>query len=317
MRPQAVDTVAPVTSTRQNLLELPCSKVSASLRLGLLIVVSSRPERNTGGSEAAILAPMPTRGHPLDYQSHDYRYIERVNASLVSLVERHLFASNPAARLLDIGAGAGANLRELQRRAPGAHFTAIEPNPRAVELLKQACSDVHVGTLDGFLAQRAAQRFDGIVLSDVLEHLADPVAMLRRLLSEPSLAGALIFVSLPNYAVWYNRAATLLGRFEYSWSGLYDRTHLRFFTRGSQNKLFSQLGLEVVEQRATPSLAQSMAPWLRRSFESAVDAGEHLALDGSVSYRAYARFVEPVETRVCEVWPALLGFQIVSVLRPR
>ena len=33
-------------------------------------------------------------------------------------------------------------------------------------------------------------------------------------------------ISVPNYAVWYNRIRTLAGSFDYTWSGLYDRTHL-------------------------------------------------------------------------------------------
>jgi len=268
-------------------------------------------------SDALSSRRMPQqRGYPLDYQADDYRYIERPNVTLIALAKRHLFdAGLLASRVLDIGAGAGANLRALRALSPKAEFTAVEPNPRAAALLKRACNDVHDGTLDSFLATQRQQPFDAVLLSDVLEHVADPVALLRRLLAEPTLAGALFFVSIPNYAVWYNRLSTLLGRFEYTWSGLYDRTHLRFFTRASQNRLFSHLGFELVEQRATASLTQSLAPWLRRSFEAQVDAGQHLALERSRAYRAYARFVEPIETRVCETWPELLGFQIVSVLR--
>jgi 2-polyprenyl-3-methyl-5-hydroxy-6-metoxy-1,4-benzoquinol methylase len=262
-------------------------------------------------------------GYPLDYRTDDYRYLERPNATLVALVKRHVFEANAgfghsasrAPRVLDIGAGAGANLRALCALSPRTEFTAVEPNPRAAALLKRACDDVHVGTLESFLSTKRAQPFDVVLLSDVLEHVADPVALLRRLLAEEQLARALFFVSIPNYAVWYNRLATLLGHFEYTWSGLYDRTHLRFFTRASQNRLFSHLGLELLEQRATPSLAQSLAPWLRRSFESEVDRGQHLALESSRAYRAYARFVEPLEARICDAWPELFAFQIVSVLR--
>ncbi|MFZ5895321.1 MAG: class I SAM-dependent methyltransferase [Myxococcota bacterium] len=257
------------------------------------------------------------RGYPLDYQAQDYRYIERPNAVLLSLVEAHLLTSAATPRILDVGAGAGANLRAIQRLAPSALLTAVEPNAQAAALLKQVCNNVHNGTLQSFLQQHAHQPFDAVLLSDVVEHVAEPVAFLRALRDEPSLRRALFFVSIPNYAVWYNRLATMFGHFEYTWSGLYDRTHLRFFTRASQNRLFSQLGFELIEQRATPSLAQSLAPWIRRAFESDVDAGQHLSLQRSPSYRAYTRFIEPLEARMCNAWPELLGFQIVSALRVR
>jgi SAM-dependent methyltransferase len=256
-------------------------------------------------------------GYPLDYRSGDYRYIERPNSTLVSLVERHVFRYQARARILDIGAGAGATLRALRALSPTSEFTAVEPNPRAQVLLKQACDHVYEGTLEEFLRCAPPSHFDAVVLSDVVEHVADPVTFLSALVRDRCTAGALFFVSIPNFAVWYNRVSTLLGRFEYSWSGLRDRTHLRFFTRASQTKLFDHVELEVIEQRATPSLVQSLAPWLRRSFEDDVAAGQHLSLDQSPLYRRYRESIEPLETRLCELWPELLGFQIVSVLRRR
>ncbi len=260
--------------------------------------------------------PKPS-GYALDYHSDDYRYIERPNRTLVSLVDRHVLRALRAPRILDVGAGAGANVRALRALSPATEFTAIEPNPRAHALLKSVCNEAHNGPLEDYLRQAPSTRFDAVLLSDVVEHIADPVRFLSSLVAHPSVSEALFFISIPNFAVWYNRLGTLLGRFDYTWSGLRDRTHLRFFTRRSQNKLLFHIGLELVEQRATPSLVQSLAPWLRRSYERDVDAGDHLSLESSRAYRAYSRLAEPLETRICELWPELLGFQIVSVARIR
>ncbi|HEY3234764.1 MAG TPA: hypothetical protein VGJ84_08600, partial [Polyangiaceae bacterium] len=60
---------------------------------------------------------------------------------------------------------------------------------------------------------------------------------------------------------------------------------------------------------------QSAAPLFRRFFERDVEAGRHLTLNQSRAYRAYERLVEPVETRLCALWPELLAFQIVSVAK--
>jgi hypothetical protein len=175
---------------------------------------------------------------------------------------------------------------------------------------------VVIGTLSDFACRHDAP-FDAVVLSDVLGHLVEPVRFLKELLARPDCANARLFVSVPNYAVWYNRLRTAAGRFSYAWSGLYDRTHLRFFTRESLDQLFEHVGLEVVDRGATPSLVQSTAPLLRRFFEEDVARGEHLSLGESKAYRAYARFVEPLETKLCEAWPTLLGFQLVSVCERR
>lgn len=265
------------------------------------------------------------RGYPLDYRAGDYAYIERPNGVLVELFGRHVASRVAAPRVLDIGAGAGANARALRALAPGLQLTAIEPNPRAAALLAEVCDTVFEGELGAWLERGQLDRgqrergyedvFDAVVLSDVIEHVEKPVEFLASLVAHPGLRDALFLVSVPNYAVWYNRLLTLAGRFEYAESGLYDRTHLRFFTRASISGLLAHTGLSLVEQAATPSLAQSLAPWLRGRFQSALDTGEHLALEGSRLYRGYARYVEPVETRVCGLWPELLGFQIVSAAR--
>jgi 2-polyprenyl-3-methyl-5-hydroxy-6-metoxy-1,4-benzoquinol methylase len=257
------------------------------------------------------------RGYPLDYRASDYAYIERPNAVLLAQFARHVAARAAAPRVLDVGAGAGANALALRALSPRVHLTAVEPNPRAAAQLRAACDVVHEVELSSWLAEpkpRGAE-FDAVLLSDVVEHVVNPVQFVTELVQFPALRNALFLVSVPNYAVWYNRLLTLAGRFEYAESGLYDRTHLRFFTRSSIARLLSHSGLRVIEQAATPSLAQSLAPWLRTRFEAALNSGDHLALEGSRLYRGYARFVEPLETRFCQLWPEFLGFQIVSVAR--
>jgi 2-polyprenyl-3-methyl-5-hydroxy-6-metoxy-1,4-benzoquinol methylase len=252
---------------------------------------------------------------PLDLEQTAYSYIERPNRVIISLLEKHVLAERPQARVLDVGCGCGANARAVHEIAPGAVITGIEPNARAAALAREACNEVHQGELASWLATRDKPEFDAVILSDVLEHIADPISFLRSLVALPETRHAVWIISVPNYAVWYNRASTLLGRFEYAWSGLYDRTHLRFYTRSSIQKLLRHSGLEVVSDRCTPSIVQSAAPMLRTFFQKDVESGNHLALTETRSYQLYEKFVEPLETSACQLWPELLGFQIVSVAR--
>jgi SAM-dependent methyltransferase len=250
---------------------------------------------------------------PLDLEATAYSYVERPNSVLVELVERQVIVHRSRPRILDIGCGAGANAREIKARHAGVFIQGIEPNAHAAELARAAADEVFVGLADAWLAQGPHEPFDAVVLSDVVEHIPDPVAFLRSLSEAPCLAHARFVISVPNYAVWYNRLGTLAGRFEYAWSGLYDRTHLRFFTRRSLEDLLEYCDLCVVDRRCTPSIVQSAAPVLRRLFEKDVAAGDHLSLSESAAFRIYRRFVEPAESAVCSAWPELLGFQIVFV----
>lgn len=254
---------------------------------------------------------------PLDLQAVGYSYVERPNTVLLDLLRRHVVEPKGASsvRILDVGCGAGANVRALRRdpATKGVHILGVEPNEKAAKLAAEVCDSVFNGTTDAWLATNPTEEFDAVMMSDVLEHIPDPLQFLRSLVAYPGLKKARWIISVPNYAVWYNRANTLAGRFKYAWSGLYDRTHVRFFTRDSVQELMKHAGLRVVTDDCTPSLVQSMAPILRSFFEKDVAAGNHLSLPESKAFQTYDNWVEPVEKRVCALWPELLGFQIVSL----
>lgn len=69
-----------------------------------------------------------------------------------------------------------------------------------------------------------------MVLADVLEHVPDPLRVLRHVHSLLN-PGAQIVVSVPNVAHISTRLQFLFGRFQYVERGLLARTHLQCFTR--------------------------------------------------------------------------------------
>ena len=259
---------------------------------------------------------MSTKGFPLDLAQTSYSYVERPNPAIQYLLAKHAISHRPSARILDVGCGCGANAQAIRERSPDAWILGVEPNPRAAELARALCHDVFQGTTDDWRrAGRQDAPFDAVVLSDVLEHVSDPISFLRDLATTEILKNALWIISVPNYAVWYNRISTILGRQHYTWSGLWDRTHLRFHTRRTIRELLEYCGLKIVDRACTPSLVQSAAPLLRKAFDRNVAQGDHLALATSPMYKLYREVVEPAESRVCELWPELLGFQIVHAAR--
>ncbi len=259
--------------------------------------------------------PLSSTRFPLDLQQTSYSYLERPNEVLLSLLGRYVLSARPDARILDVGCGAGANARAIRGRHPRTHLVGVEPNEHAANLAREVFDNLHHGDAASYLAKAKGDSFDAIILSDVLEHVPDPVLFLRELVNAPALRTAAWVISVPNYGVWYNRLRTLAGSFDYAWSGLYDRTHLRFYTRRTIRELLRYVGLQVQGDSCTPSLVQSMAPALRKLFDKNVDQGEHLSLGESKLFQVYSRFVEPTEARVCQAWPELLGFQVVTVAR--
>jgi 2-polyprenyl-3-methyl-5-hydroxy-6-metoxy-1,4-benzoquinol methylase len=149
-------------------------------------------------------------------------------------------------RVLEIGCASGHVTRALV--AQGNTVVGVEIDPEAAKTAAEHAERVVVGDLDDMDldVELGGEQFDVVVLGDVLEHLRDPLPVLRcagRLLAPKGF----IVVSLPNIAHVDARLMLLLGRWDYRDLGLMDRTHLRFFTRASARKLLADAGLSVVE----------------------------------------------------------------------
>jgi len=88
--------------------------------------------------------------------------------------------------------------------------------------------------------------FVALIMSEVLEHLVDPWAVVKTL-ARFLKPGAVVMASVPNIAHFRVIAALLKGKFELTDYGIMDRTHLRWFTPSSFSALFEQAGLVVDE----------------------------------------------------------------------
>ena len=155
------------------------------------------------------------------------------------------------ARTLDVGCAGGYLAVALRER--GASVLGLEPDPAAADAARRRGVEVVQGSAED-PATRATLRghgpFDALVCGDVLEHLVDPWTALRELaaLLRP---GGTAAISLPNAAHWTVRRALLRGRFPREDHGLFDRTHLRWFTLGDARDLVRAAGLEVLRERFT------------------------------------------------------------------
>jgi SAM-dependent methyltransferase len=90
----------------------------------------------------------------------------------------------------------------------------------------------------------ARRSFDAIVCADVIEHLRDPVAVLRRL--HPLLRpGGTLALSTPNVANWSIRLSLLAGRWRYTERGILDRTHVHLFTRATLSRALANAGYRI------------------------------------------------------------------------
>jgi 2-polyprenyl-3-methyl-5-hydroxy-6-metoxy-1,4-benzoquinol methylase len=144
--------------------------------------------------------------------------------------------------VLDIGAGNGMLGRVLQRAGKKVTIDAIEPSEFAAKLAQPFYRSVYQGYAQDYLHIIQTNRYDYIILADVIEHIPDPSTFLTDILHYLPDTTNLI-ISLPNIAFGGVRLALLNGSFDYVDSGLLERTHLRFFTLASATQLFNNLKL--------------------------------------------------------------------------
>ncbi|MCZ8222266.1 MAG: methyltransferase domain-containing protein [Acidovorax sp.] len=175
----------------------------------------------------------------------------------MSTIDRYDYAFDPdgedwAARLLrrvpsaagsvlELGPGPGAMTRVLLAR--GYRVTVVENDPEALKVLQTLDVEVISANLDGadWLNALAGRRFDVVLACDVLEHLRTPEDVLQRLSDCVAPMGRLV-ISVPNIAYAGVVAAMRHGIFDYSDKGQLDRTHVRFFTKRSLEKVLLECG---------------------------------------------------------------------------
>ena len=148
--------------------------------------------------------------------------------------------------VLDLGCSDG--LLSMQMKSLGYTVTGVdlEEHPQVfgrVDKFIQA-------NLDAGLPEGLPTASDVVVCADVLEHVRQPELLLAEL--APRLApGGAVLASIPNFGHWYPRIRTVFGMFDYDHRGILDRTHVRFFTRRSFERLAKQAGYTVHRVGAT------------------------------------------------------------------
>ena len=164
--------------------------------------------------------------------------------------EMEPFVPAGAASVLDVGCGAGAfaaTLRAARVDRP-LEIWGVELSPTAAARAGIVCDRVLGGDGVTMLRTLPDGRFDCVVMNDVLEHLADPSALLREARRVLAPGGALV-ASLPNVRYFFNVWDLVVrGRWDYVDEGILDRTHLRFYTRSSLRRLLEEEGFIVTRQ---------------------------------------------------------------------
>ena len=186
------------------------------------------------------------------------------NPSNVHGIEMGMIAQG--AFVLDVGCHTGI-MGEVLKDRKQAKVIGIDTDTAALHIAKdrlRAALLINIEQSDWaeHLKNEGYHNFDTILFGDVLEHTQHPERILTQA-KEILKPEGIVIVSVPNIAHWRVRFGLLFGKFDYTESGILDRTHLRFFTRRSAKALLENSGYSVTSVNVA---GYSLPHWLIRMF---------------------------------------------------
>jgi SAM-dependent methyltransferase len=174
------------------------------------------------------------------------------------------YLAKPGDRVLDIGCGSCISLLEI--RNLGAEPFGIETDPNVRAIADHFGLAVHIGSIhDNPFPE---QKFDLIVLNQVIEHVPDPIALLKLIRNRLRPQGRVV-LAFPNTGSLNKR---IFGR---KWVNWHIPYHLHHYNKASFPKIAEQAGYRVVGLRTiTPNVwtIQQLRNCMKSSVEGQASA---------------------------------------------
>lgn len=153
-----------------------------------------------------------------------------------------------ARRVLDLGCSSGALGAALKAGGAGEVIGVESDHALAIDAQRRL-DRVIEGDLETAAVFDGLGFFDVVIAADVLEHLREPEQVLDRAVAHLG-PGGVVVVSLPNVRHWETFwQVAVKGTFPRRSVGIFDRTHLRWFTLRDAYALMEGAGLHVVVVR--------------------------------------------------------------------
>lgn len=148
--------------------------------------------------------------------------------------------------ILDLGCSTGT-LGESIKAKTKARVVGAELSKDMSDIAAKRLDRVIVGDIEKpeIFSKLKSEKFDVIILGDILEHLRDPWSLLNNLQELLSPRGSVV-ASIPNVR-HLDTVFNLIfkGYWPYRERGIHDKTHLRFFTLKNILEMFSNAKLKV------------------------------------------------------------------------
>jgi 2-polyprenyl-3-methyl-5-hydroxy-6-metoxy-1,4-benzoquinol methylase len=186
-----------------------------------------------------------------------------------------LIGDTPGLKVLDVACSRGYLGQRIKEK--GNHVSGIEISGSAAREAEKVLDKVHVFDIEQPWPDHLRQeQFDVVVLAEILEHVFDPVEVLKEV-NTALKPGGVIVITTPNFMTWTNRLRFLFGNFKYQEQGMFDFGHIRWFTYYYLHQILLQSGFEITDER-------------------------HIIFPGKLSF-------------ILKYWPSVFAFQFIVKVR--
>lgn len=171
-------------------------------------------------------------------RTNDYNPLQLRVANIDSM---SLKLVRPGSKVLELGCSSGY-LGALMESKFDCNVIGVELDRKAARIARRRISKVITGNVEDAQIYRKIKQagpYDIIFASAILEHLVAPDKFLQFLKPQLRQNGYFI-ITLPNITHWTARLKILRGRFDYEQAGLFDSTHLHFYSLKTATALLTQ-----------------------------------------------------------------------------
>lgn len=177
-----------------------------------------------------------------------------------SKIVQWINAQNEFQEVVEVGSATGIIGKQIINRK--FCLKGIEINEDWANEAKKFYDEIIVSSVEN-VSGSFFENADCVIFGDVLEHLAHPLTVLKKVV-DSSPKKSYFIISVPNVANIWIRVQLLFGRFDYTEKGILDKTHLRFFTHKSLLDLISKSDLFVHEIQYTPIPMNLIHPFFEK-----------------------------------------------------
>jgi SAM-dependent methyltransferase len=142
--------------------------------------------------------------------------------------------------VLDVGGGTGEVSSIFVRH--GASGTVVDPDATSIEVAQKRGLEGFVGRIEDFETDR---RFDLVLMLNLIEHVDDPIGVLRRA-GELVSPGGLVWLQTPNFRALDGRIYR-----HRNWAGYHCPRHWAIFSEAGLRRALARTGLEPADFQRT------------------------------------------------------------------